>query len=48
MWEMIWDGFHWAAHSVTRFNSYHWTVCLGVLLTIGFLCMRGLGVRGAR
>jgi len=48
MLEMLWDGFDWAAHAVTRFDMRHWAFCAGLLLAVGFLCMRGLGIRGAR
>ena len=48
MLEMLFDGFNWMARAVTRFDSHHWAIGFGILLAIGFLCMRGLGVRGAR
>lgn len=48
MLELMFDGFNWVSKAVTRFDSLHWNICFMVLLTIGFLCMRGLGVRGAR
>ena len=46
--EMLCDGFSWTANEVTKFKMHHWTICFALLLTVGFLCMRGLGVRGAR
>ena len=48
MLEMLFDAFNWAAKAVTKFESMHWNICFALLLTVGFLCMRGLGVRGAR
>ena len=46
--ELLFDGFSWAVGEVTKFEAHHWTICFAILLTVGFLCMRGLGVRGAR
>ena len=48
MLELAFDAFDWVSRVVTRFESYHWGICFAVLLSVGFLCMRGLGVRGAR
>ena len=48
MVEMFFDGFNWAAKAVTKFDTMHWNICFAVLLTVGFLCKRRLGVRGAR
>ncbi len=48
MLEMISDAFNWTARSVTKFETTHWVICFAILLTIGFICMRGLGVRGTR
>lgn len=48
MLELMFDGFTWVSRSVARFDALHWNICFALLLTIGFLCMRGLGVRGAR
>ena len=48
MVEMLFDAFDWAIRHINRFDSIHWTICFAILLTVGFLCMRGLGVRGTR
>ena len=46
--ELGFDAFDWALNAVTKFDAIHWNICFALLLTVGFLCMRGLGVRGAR
>ena len=48
MIEMIFDGFYWASNEVTKFRFQHWAICFVALLALGFVCMKGLGVRGAR
>ena len=48
MLEMLFDGFDWSIRHINRFQTFHWVICFAILLLVGFLCMRGLGVRGAR
>ena len=46
MWNLLYAGFRWSIHHINRFEGEHWVVAFCVLLTLGFLCMQGLGVRG--
>ena len=47
MWDRIWDLWRWTIVRINNFETEHWVISFAILLTIGFLCMQGLGSRKA-
>jgi hypothetical protein len=48
MLQMFWDGLNWATRHVNGFHTRDWVIAFVILLAIGGICLRGLGIRGAR
>ncbi len=48
MLQMVFDGWNAAIRSVNSFQMHHWVLAVVVLGVIGAVCLKGLGVRGAR
>jgi hypothetical protein len=45
MWDLMVDSWRWTIVQVNNFDTEHWVISFVILLTIGFLCMQGLGSR---
>lgn len=48
MFQMIHSGWITVIRNVNSFEIHHWVLAVVVLGVIGMICLKGLGVRGAR